>query len=1462
MDDANRLDDDTNRMGSRDEDLVQVLGYLHFSSGNPDPRSLQAFNRLYGWALAGGPYSTSPYAGMPAWLTIQLWLQDRLLELSNEKAAFADNDQASEVIQLVWLDVLPEYLNFHSELLHHQEPEDLFNGFMLGKAAEAVLQQGGPWKETDRIVSGALNHLNDFVGYRPVAVLENQKHLAYPHEFSRPLPLYIEGAGVAYGRYHDVVKRAIQILQDTPPDILRAASFNLDKFHELALDVRAFDFDHPVNKRPNYQFGQWDPNQIDRDGYYTRFVVQQVTLDAMLSRLRIEKTISEAELKYEAAAVLAGTILMASGVSGWGPSAHQSTDGLGTLLGPIARYRDLFYGDLITRIDEKHASRIRIESQKRRQPFGGARQHLNTELAKQRASQLEHVLLARLYGRMGSPNAARDQSEFVKVPSARILCQIDCLLTNGSQALRFHDLSEAMEIPRQVRSLIDRGIECGAIVDPWTILGFSGNFARFHGPDSAVHDHRVDELVNIVELLLGFMSRLWREAAAQNNQAICMRVSKEMRDLAEWWRQFSAHHIEELEATDPLESVDSAQTVADALQYWHQGGASNGDVRFWASRVELFDSPKAYALVIETLLERGDFTASMALISHWLSRWSEVGLNSGEVAFADIARNWLDAVQAAKRQSNGDLLSDGDRWRFIAKYFDYLEANADSLFDAPTFLLSSGSKKKRQTSEDALNWEEDGGDVSLFSAAYENVTYNDSTDDGVEGAIFEEETDSNDELQSETRRLSSLLSFQSALAMMWKQVAISPSFIREMVGPNDASTKATKDPTSAPAAEQPKTAHSGGKGELDIDESLRNLQIEALSRWCEIASRNRRGILALIDEVHNYAIPKGTSSNESMAQYDRRRLIKESLLEEAISTAVETSDARRMLLASLRTQYDQDSISEELLRDLPEEDVLAVNLYAHLLSDHRSEVTRVFAEYVHVLRGKRLLYKPLSRQGPPDEIFYVRLRRRVISHLLNWLPRRGFVWESCLLVDVARDMEHFNPIGAGAVTEFDELFQNAFKSLVQSLVRSAFAWSCGEGDDSPTARLSQNRKSKKRKTKNRESLGEGPANDESRLPDATQPNSTSPASPLPLSVAFGADPSNPRIELRSLVDMQVTEPSTEELIPVLEQLTEVLLASWLSHSRTLRLSILETIDSESKWSELQNFIEKYGRHLLTQVFLKLGNVRAILHQGVEQWLDRALTDGDSGADLDLLSEAIDRGELDQKKASQLLSVILEAIVDHYAEYRDYNSTTTQSDQGDLLYMFLDFLRLRVQYDRVSWNLKPVFWVHEVLVRARCSKTALAWRQALSDRISREADMYLRKLAELQERYAMRMPTVADRLEERFVKPMTIDRMRSLIRPAMRQLASSPTNHPHSKFFELLIQEASLLTQTPTGVGLDAPGWLLALDEEVNRCVREQRNRLHRPRTESPLPIALLSADQFAELLQKAADSRSFPKRIQ
>jgi hypothetical protein len=189
------------------------------------------------------------------------------------------------VVRLLAQHLLPAYRQFHRDLLWHQTDAALWRPFFLGRAFEAILAQGGPWDESERIVAGALDTLNDYIGYRPVAVLESRQIEPYPHERVRPIPLYVRGVGVACGPYEELITQALAILAETDPEIRQEAWFDPEMLDELALDPRAYEFDHPAGKRPNYHFGQWDQELIDNRGNYRRFVLQQITLDSLLSRV-------------------------------------------------------------------------------------------------------------------------------------------------------------------------------------------------------------------------------------------------------------------------------------------------------------------------------------------------------------------------------------------------------------------------------------------------------------------------------------------------------------------------------------------------------------------------------------------------------------------------------------------------------------------------------------------------------------------------------------------------------------------------------------------------------------------------------------------------------------------------------------------------------------------------------------------------------------------------------------------------------------------------------------------------------------------------------------------------------------------------------------------------------------------------------------------------------------------------
>ena len=60
--------------------------------------------------------------------------------------------------------------------------------------------------------------------------------------------------------------------------------------------------------------------------------------------------------------------------------------------------------------------------------------------------------------------------------------------------------------------------------------------------------------------------------------------------------------------------------------------------------------------------------------------------------------------------------------------------------------------------------------------------------------------------------------------------------------------------------------------------------------------------------------------------------------------------------------------------------------------------------------------------------------------------------------------------------------------------------------------------------------------------------------------------------------------------------------------------------------------------------------------------------------------------------------------------------------------------------------------HEILVRQNRPAAAELWQQALADRTAETADANLARFEELCEQYGVRLPSVAERLAERFTRP--------------------------------------------------------------------------------------------------------------
>jgi len=1364
------------------ESLKELLGYLNFSSGNHDPKFFQILDTLFR-ALPASNKDTRCSA-----LRAVEHLEQQLGILAKKSEAFRTDDQAGLVLALVHKHFIPAYLRYHADLLFHQTDELVFNSLFLGRIMESILQQGAPWTEHDRIVSTVISKLNDYIGYRPIPVLEGEeKHQPYAHEWVAPIPLYIDGIGVAAGKYEKIVQQALAILRETDPQILREACLDPEKIQELVLDPRAYDFDHPVNRKPNYHFGLWDPNFIDNSGFYRRFVVHQVTLEGIYRRLESAYTgesdaavVPQDELIYEAGAVLAGTMLMGAGVCGDTPSTYDSETSLNDLMPIIADYRDRFYNQMLQRIPAKMKKRIQEEQQRLFQPFGGCRQDLNRQMAKRRADQLQRMHLARIFARMGYSDAAMKQATAISVTSARILTTIDCLITETHTHIDHNRLIDAAKNLPKIEDLIRRGISCGAIIDPWTILGFGGVFSLFHTIENSIHDHRIDEIINLLEEVFDIYSRLQKESAASGNGELQADLSDRMSDLAGWWDQYGTTDVNNIDSFSGNDAWESAAVVSTALAAWHKAGTSAGDVAFWSRHVERFKTTKAFVLLAEALLDQQDPVATMNLMMYWLERSEQIALTEGDYSFHAIAVRWMDQLwkppksenetddseteKSTRRRTLKDVqpLMFAERWKLTRKFFELMEANADLYWQVPTLdldddLFEGGSKnrkgkkssskkpeKPKKNIDDNFDdniFDEEGNipparkkqnredrSDSIYGAAYDEFTYKDTTDDGIDDALMDQpppggfRNQGEDlEIVGEMDRIGDRLLFISTMSKLWKFV--SERLAGFVLVPNNSDWQ-------SPAVENEIS-------EL-TPETLSEIE-HHLAIWLAQVVTYSDGLGSLLDRTSEYNVPPPRGTVDSLMEYDRHRGFKEILLDRIIWTHVEVRDTQTTLEAYLG---DMDQSEKH---DPWEKAVFAVNK-----AIFRCDVKAVKKEWTPMLRTlarETILYIPTSRGGSASAIVRCRRIQQAIIRLLEYAPRLGLVAELFKLLETIQTMEEKNTVSPGAITEFDRLVETASRAMTKCIATSTKSWKFSRNKDK-----------------------------EYHLQNAA-------------------------------------------LVEYMEMIIEHLLSFWLEHSKQIRISPVEALvdrDHHTRrtfWDEVKDFIQRYGHDIFTQQNMGFGNLRAILHQGVEHYLQALMKIKKEDGEVEVASKLLD--DLDKRRigwesAANYLEIILESIAENYSEYVDYNSTTTHSDHGDKLYMLLDMLRTLVGYERISWNLKPVYWVHDSMIRAGCDKAAYLWERAVAKRSVTAAEDHLRLYQRLSEKYGMWLPSVHERLQERFVRPLQVDRMCGLVPKAIRL-------HPKEEAeeaFDELHKQVENFAKDPMGVGFEMPEWLSALRNEV------------------------------------------------
>lgn len=954
--------------------LQALLGYLNLAEGKPDPRFQQQLNDLYAQLAAAG--DERPWGG------VHQSLVRHLHELHHSgAAAFRDIDQAKAVLRITFDEVLPAYRRHHADLLGHLSDAELWQPFFLARVFEAVLRQRGPWDERERVVAGALQALNDFVGHRPIATLESRPEgEPYGRERVRPIPLYLRGAGVASGRYRELIAKGLEILESTDPALLRETYFDPKLLDELALDPRAYDFDHPAEKRPNYVFGEWDPHCLDNQARYRRFILRQITLDALWQRVENHGALDRGEALTEAAAVLAGTILMAAGVSGAGAETHDSTVTLSNLTPRIAKYRDAFYAGLLRPsagkergpIPPSHAQRLSEEAKLTKQPFGAARQALNQYLAQQRALQLQHRRLALFFAELGDAAAARRQLAKLPVASARMLTELQLHLATGRQQVTRGQLEPAIDCLRRAEDVLHRGIECGAFVDPWNILGFQGQYPRFQALEDSVHDHRIYRLTAAVAGIFDLYSQVLNEGVAHESKST-RELTKSLRRLAEWWDRFATTTVSDVPQVHGAATAASTEHVARALGQWRARGNAVGDIAFWREQVDEFRTPTAFGTVIEALLQRRDFRGASALLLTWLGQTEQIPLADSDHSFHRLALRWLLEQDASAPEAA----------KAIVKFFDYLEANAEDWWNVPALdLLGTGGAFPPMPKEDDGPAPDE--DESLYGAAYEDVTYRDSTDDGVDAEMLDVMPQKDFDLEHEAERLLKRLPFLATVARLWTLAA-----------PN-----------------LPGKEHA-----------------PALAAWLRRAQENQAALLGLLDVIHAHAVPKPTSAFDAVIEFQRRLQIKQQL----VGAVLEACREHALAIGALRIAGADRAGSTAG----PPWETSLLALEQHLRNGERAAARTALAAFVERFRDEPLLFNPLDQGGEPRLILRASLAQAVLSTLVASLPRQGLLRDAWQLLRQARAMEASQDLRGPHITVFHVPFQLGLQGVVEAALSAS-----------------------------------------------------------------------------------------------------------------------------------------------------------------------------------------------------------------------------------------------------------------------------------------------------------------------------------------------------------------------------------------------------------------------------------------
>ncbi|MFM8577601.1 MAG: hypothetical protein ACKOCN_02180 [Planctomycetaceae bacterium] len=936
---------------------------------------------------------------------------------------------------------------------------------------------------------------------------------------------------------------------------------------------------------------------------------------------------------------------------------------------------------------------------------------------------MESVTLAGIFARLGRSGAAERLSGLGPATSARLHSRITCLIV---AARRLTDRDPALATTRydEATELLFRAVGCGAMVDPWNILGFGGQFPLHDPGGESLPDPRIDDLVDTTGGLMDGYAAICRRTALGGDTTTAARAAATLEKLAVWWDRFATTTVSGIPRLSGREVLDSTREVIGALDRRRQTSPSPPPPGFWRREVGGFSSTRSHADAVGALLAEGDLDGAMGLVVHWASLLEESLSDQSGRDWLEAAGRWLAAVHLDPAH---DEAARRNRER---RFLELVDANTSAILDSlerfaaaatrgrgsadsgPTRRAPADQTGDAPNSDDGSDDAADDNDESV-AAAYESMVWQDSADDGVDGGLADAEGAAGHPGESEEvlDAIEDAAMFLAGVSRLVRQTVI---------GWCRCDCPVASDAASAPSTETDQRREDRDRERNNrIDEQ----EIDSMLGWRLSGKRLRKALVRAAEGIAAEAAalrPEG-----SPAEYDRIRLAADNTAEQLSDTAVSVTETLWVLSARLKLAGAAGTGP-------------AGRLVAALLNGDVAATEEALQTVQNGLEGRKVLYVPLSRGGRPRRVVRARARVRLLERSASALPRLGLVERATGIVNLARSLEANRPAGGASVSEFDRLFEAATMALVERIARSA-------DDDSP------------------------------------------------------------------------------RVLEGLAQLVPRLLETWTQHARQLRLSVLERLKDDNAFAAVRQFVERYGRGLFTQHLLAPGSLRGILRGGVRRWIAAQMEKAEGSHDEPLqLYVDIASGVVDQRQAASRLRLVLESIAENHAEYRDWNSTTTQSDRGETLHILLDLLRVKAEYDRISWTLRPVSMAHRVLAVRGARDAAAAWRGRVQEETESTWKAIVERLGSLERQWGVRLASVADRVGRPFAAALEQDELEALVPPAVDELNGKTGIDPsvlgRTPAGEALEQRAEALLGVAPGSGVEIPLSLARLERCVDRAL--------------------------------------------